>query len=376
MTEEEQRYRYLQLKAKAAQEQPAQAQLDETIVNENPMPEQGIQRFLPEVGGAVGGTMGSLLPTPARAAVAGLGTGAGEALNQIISRMRGQETPQTSEEAAKRIAKKAGASAVAEAVTPSVFKLVGKAGKAAAKGFAGFGEAVSGTPAKNILRAINRGFKETYLPKGQIFKSRAKAGAEQGVIEKNLFKNVFTPEERVSLLTNKGGFADEAINNAFLKKELGQPLTPKEALATVQSIDAKFPTPTAKKMGLSAEMTKLRQEARAAIAEAYPEYSNALKTTEKAITRSQLSKPFKVNRSNPDKYSGFSGAIAPLLGAGTYAAGGGVLPTVFAALGSSPLAFGVTGSLAGSAANMATSKLGKRAIAQLIAQSVANKEGQ
>lgn len=334
---------------------------------------QGIQRFLPEVGGAIGGTMGSMLPTPMRAGAAGLGTGAGEALNQIISRLRGQETPQTSEEAAKRIFKKAGAGAAVEAVTPAAFRLVGKVGKASARGFAGLGEAISGTPSKNILRAVNRGFKETYFPKGQVFKSRAKAGAEQGAIESNLFKQVFSPKERVALKTNAGGFADKSINNAFLKKELGQELTPKEALATVQSIDAKFPTPTAKKMGLSAEMTKLRADARATIANAFPQYSKALKTTEKAITRSQLSKPFKVNRTNPDKYSGFSGAIAPLLGAGTYAAGGGVLPTVLAALGSSPLAFGLTGSIAGSAANIAGSKVGKRAIAQLLAQSQAEK---
>jgi len=272
---------------------------------------QRFGKFIP----AVGGVAGTLLGTPAgplgMATGATLGAGAGEAGRQLLGRMLGEEAPMTSLEAATGIGKEAGIGLVSELTGQGVGRLAAQGYKA----FPKIAQAFSGTPATNIARAQKRGF--------GVYKTgvtRKVAGEAQQKTEEDLLRQFFQPKQKVAIDLNQRGFAQNMIEKAALKLEQGERLTPKEAVGVRRAIKVVYPPETAKGAPLGARLAKINEAARQVIAEDLPEFSKRLIDTEKAITRSQLLKPLRVNRTNPDQISGLAttlGAFRPLALAAT-----------------------------------------------------------
>jgi hypothetical protein len=115
-----------------------------------------LTKFLPGVGGAVGGTLGAtagVLTGPGAIATgiggAALGGSAGESARQLIDRSLGFETPQTSGDAAKEIA--------IEGAKQGAYELGGKAlgiaGKKAGVGLAN----IAASPGKRLLKSLPEG---------------------------------------------------------------------------------------------------------------------------------------------------------------------------------------------------------------------------
>jgi hypothetical protein len=99
----------------------------------------------------------------------------------------------------------------------------------------------------------------------------------------------------------------------------------------------------------------------------------ARKVSEATILRGQLSKPFRVNKSSPDVYSGFQGAIAPLLGGAVGYGTHNVLPMIAGMMGTSPLAFGLAAGTLGTVKN-AVNPMIRKAIQRSLLQSLGQNE--
>lgn len=283
--------------------------------------ESAFKRFggvLPVAGSIAGGLLGAGAgavtgPGAIASAVGGAGLGAatGEAARQHLGRILGEDVPMSGGEAAKEIAKETGYGAVGELTGIGL-------GRLASRGFKAFpkvGQAFSGTPATNIARAQQRGYK-VFTPGV----SRKAAGEMQGQAEEELMRTLFKPEEKISIDLNKKGFANKLIEDVALKIEKGKKISPKEALGVRRAIQSVYPPETAKGSVLGARLTKIGKEAKAALAEYFPDLTKKISQTEKAITASQLRIPLRVNRTNPNQISGLAttlGAFRPVALAGT-----------------------------------------------------------
>jgi len=162
------------------------------------------QRFgkaLPIGGAVIGGLMGAGAGGLPAIGGAGLGGAAGEAGRQLLGRALGEPSPQTSMEAAKGIGKQGAMGAGGELLGQGI----GAAAGAAFRGLPKIGQAMSGTPARNIAKAQLRGPLETFFPKIARGVSREAAGAEQGTIENRLLEQYFKPETIAALKLRKSG---------------------------------------------------------------------------------------------------------------------------------------------------------------------------
>lgn len=302
--------------------------------------------YLPTAGAVVGGVAGSELG-PGAMGTAALGASGGEAIRQLIARAQGKPSPQTSLEAAKGIGMQGALGAAGEGGG----QILGKLGKMAFKGLPNVAQAFSGSPARNFAKAEQRGLIGTYFPKIARGISRQEAGLAQGAIEDRVFSRYFSPKEQVAITMNSRGAADEAVTKALVKMKMKIPLSGKEAISAVKGVDTLMPAETAKNAPRAASMARLRRYANDILARAEPEYAQAKKVTEATILRSQLSKPMRVQRTNPDVMSGFTGAIAPIAGSLAGYESKSVLPLIAGMLGTSPLAFGVGSAALGTVRN-------------------------
>jgi hypothetical protein len=237
----------------------------------------------------------------------------------------------TSSEAASDIGKEAAKGAAGELAGGIIGKAAGKAFKA----FPKISSGISGTPAVNIARAQQRGFK-VFFPGV----SREAAGKAQGSLEENLVKELFSPEEQVLIQAKDAGYADELMKSVMLKKINGEAITPKEAVGLRILAPVKRAADTQRGIGKNIQLDKATATARAKIAEEFPELTQKLGDTEKAITASQLRWPVPVNKTNPDQMN--------RLFTGLGAMGAYLNPKVLAGLvSSSPLAMGLAGATMG-----------------------------
>lgn len=267
-------------------------------------------------GGLAGGTAGTVFgvgvgAVPGAVGGATLGGAAGEAARQMVGRVMGEDVPMTYGQAAKDIGIEGAISGAGELAGLGV----GRVAKEGFKAFPKIANAVSGSPAVNFARAQKRGFRVFTPGVG-----RSEAGAAKKTIEDRLFGLFYKPEEKVAIDLNKRGFANELIENAALKIENGERLTPKEAIGVRRAVDIVFPPQSAKGAPLGARLENIRKAARQVISEDLPELSDALVKSEKSITASQLRMPLRVNRTNPNQISGLAttlGAFRPLALAAT-----------------------------------------------------------
>lgn len=323
------------------------------------------------LGGLAGGTAGTVFGmgvggAPGMIGGATLGGAAGESARQLIGRAMGEKVPSSSAEAAKSIGREAAISGAGEAAGG----VVGRAAGAAYKAFPKIAAGLSGTPAVNIARAQQRGFK-VFAPGV----SRGVAGADQGAIEKELMGRYFSPEEIAKIDLGDAGFANDTVRNAYLKYLTKNPLTDKEALAVRKVSGTVRAADTVRGIKKNVALDKSFQNAREVIAKSFPGYSNALTRTEKAITASQLRKPLRVNKTNPDQLSGLTSTIGPVAGGIIGSASGNVLPLLAGLLGASPLGMGLAGATMGQV-KRSIPKLARRAIQRGGFQSLAQALGE
>jgi len=296
---------------------------------------QRFGKYIPSAGAVIGGIAGSELG-PGAIATAGLGGAAGEAGRQLLGRALGEPSPQTAGDAAMKMNKQALFGMGGELGG----QVIGKAAGLAFKGLPKVAQAFSGSPARNFAKAEQRGLIGTYFPKIARGISREQAGAAQGAIEDRVFSKYFSPEQQVDIAMNNRGAADEAVSKALVKMKMKIPLSTQEAISAVKGVDTLMPAETAKNAPRAAMMSRLRRYANDVLASAEPEYAQAKKVTEATILKSQLSKPMRVQRTNPDVMSGFTGAIAPIAGGALGMAEKSSLPLIAGLVGTSPLAFG------------------------------------
>lgn len=302
---------------------------------------QRFGKYLPVAGSVAGGIMGGSGGTVLGMGVGGfpgavggsaLGGAAGEAGRQLIGRMMGEKSPQTMGEAAKDIGIQGGLGAAGEVAGAGLGKAAGAAYKALPK----LGQAISGTPTRNIAKAQIRGFPKTYFPKILKGLNRESAGAAKGSAEEVLNKLYLKPTEMADLALRDSGYAKGVVKKSLTKFKMKIPLSVDEAFKTLRSVDVIY-RDTPQGMKVAPELAKLRRYADTIVSKVHPEYKAAKQASEAAILRSQLLKPFRVNKSRPDELSGFSGAL------------GAFKPAAYLATAPfSPLAFGVGSSALGS----------------------------
>ena len=295
---------------------------------ENENKPSAFKRFgkaLPIVGSTIGGILGTAAGPAGSVGGAALGGAAGEAWRQNLGRVLGEDSPMTSKEAAKDIG--------VEGATSAAGQLFGMGlGKAASAGFKAFpkvAHAFSGTPAVNIARAQQRGFK-VFSPGI----SREAAGKAQAAVEHPLIEKLFSPTERVLIRSKDAKFADNLVKSVMLKQERGLPITAKEAIGIRIMAPVKRAADTSRGISKNIEIDKAVTGARATIAENFPELTKRLSDTEKAITASQLRKFIPVNKTNPDQISKLGTLLSVLSGSAS-------LPF------SSPLSMGIAGATMG-----------------------------
>lgn len=347
-------------------------------------PKSAFQRFgsaLPVAGSVLGGLAGGTAGTafgmglggvPGAMGGAALGAAGGESARQILGKMMGEPSPATPGQAASGIGKEAILGAAGEGVGG----LVGKGLGAAYKGVPGIGQMFSGTPKRNLAKAQLRGFAETYFPKsasgitGPKGVSRETAGATKGAVENRVLNRHFKPEEIAKMKLRKSGFSDQIVEDSLIKFIKKEPLSPKEAVGTVKAIDVIYKdTPAGAQV--APELAQLRRYADAVLSKSEPVYKDAKRVSESTILRSQLTKPLRVNKTRPDEYSGFTGAIMPAV-AGAILGTQGFSPEAIGTAGiaagmSSPMAFGVLASILGS---------GKRGIPAIVRKTLGRTGGQ
>lgn len=289
------------------------------------------------LGGIAGGGAGTIFGVgvggaPGAMAGAGLGGAAGEAGRQLLGRVLGENTPSTSTSAAANIAKEGAMGGVGDGVGGLVGRGMGAAFKALPK----IGQGMSGTPARNLVKAQQRGFMGTYFPEAAKGLTREQAGTAQGVVEKQVMNKYFQPREIARMELRKSGLADQVVEDSLTKMLEKKWLTPKEAVSTIKSIKTIY-SDTPKGQKVAPILNKLNRFAELVASKSDPEYKAARKVSEATILKDQLSKFLRVNKTNPNEYSGFAGSL------------GAFKPAAYAAtIPFSPLAFGVTNSVLGS----------------------------
>lgn len=323
-------------------------------------------------GGAMtlGGSAGAILGAPAGpigSAVAGTGMAAAmyppaKRAAEAIDRMRGIQLP-PQENPAKEFEQGLGIEATGAALKP----VMSVAGKVVGKVLPGskVGEMLSGTPANNLRRAFQKGFAKTYIQP----ESKSVAGEAFGEAKNKLMQDFLAPEEQAAMLVNPRGEANSKIAETYTKFLKGESITPQEAVAARQAIDTVFPPATARNMPRIAKFSEFRDQLNQIVGEKAPDFQKASKDYAASALRSQLSKPFRVNKSNPEEYSKLSGILATLFGAGSVASGT-ALPAAAYALGTSPLAMGITSSVASDVSRLGANPATMRS---LIAAYLANR---
>lgn len=258
-------------------------------------------KVLPVAGSVVGGLAGTGAGTvfgmgvgavPGSIGGSALGGAAGEAVRQTLGRILGEDVPMTAGGAAKEIGVEGAESALSEIAGMGI----GKAAGAAYKAFPKFAHGISGTPAVNIARAQQRGFK--VLAPGI---SREAAGKAQAAVEHPIIAKLFTPEEQVLLQAKDAGFADDLMKSVMLKQIKGEAITPKEAVGLRILAPVKRAADTLRGVSKNVELDKAVAGARGTIAKHFPELTKSLADTERAITASQLRMPVPVNKTNPNQ---------------------------------------------------------------------------
>jgi hypothetical protein len=284
------------------------------ITKRNEVEKSAFERFggaLPVAGSVLGGLVGGVGGTVAGMGVGGvpgaiggatLGGAAGEAGRQLLGRAIGEEVTDTPE---REILK--------EGVMGGVGEVAGMGiGSLAAKGYKAFpkiAHSFSGTPATNIARAQQRGFK-VFAPGI----SREAAGKAQAAVEHPLIEKLFTPVERVLIRDKDAGFANKLARSVMLKQERGLPITAKEAIGLRVMAPVKRAADTMKGIRKNVELDKATTGARGVIAEQFPELTKRLGSTERAITASQLRNILPVNKTNPDQISKLGTLLSVLSG--------------------------------------------------------------
>jgi hypothetical protein len=297
-------------------------------------------------GGAmtVGGAAGAILGSPAGPVGSALGaTGLAAAMYppakrvaEAIDTMRGITPPQTPNPASE-FGEGLAIEASGAALKPA-FKIAGKLLPGARTG-----EMLSGTPAQNLKRAYKQGIVDTYWTP----QSKKATGEAYGQVESKLMTDYLTPEDQAAMLVNPRGEANAKVAEVYTKFLKGEPITAQDAIAARKGIDTVFPPQTGRNAPRIAKFSEFRTKLNEIIGEESPEFQKVSKEYAESKLRSDLSKPFRVNKSNPDQYSKLGGMFG-VLGTGIGAATGTVPYAVVAALATSPLAMGLTASLAGS----------------------------
>lgn len=301
--------------------------------------------YLPAAGAALGSALGPL------------GTAAGGGLGQIAKNMGQLATndpaaPTTATDAAKEAMIQTGLAGIPE--TSAVKNTVGFISKFGKKALSRIGEGMSGTRASNLMRAYNQGLVDTYLTP----KTLNAASDAYGKEEAKLMMNNLTPEKQAALVTNSRGEATQAVETAMIKVLKNEKLTPQEALSARQSIDVVFPPATAKNAKIAGKLSQLRTMINESLSESAPSFMQASNDYARSKLRSDLLKPMRVNKSNPDEYS----KLGMMLGAGLgYGANGvqGLIPAAATLLATSPLAMGTSAATVGTAARGAKAVLNK-----------------
>lgn len=289
------------------------------------------QRFggaLPVAGSVLGGIAGATTSpvTGPVGPVAGayLGGAAGEAGRQLLGRALGEETPSTGREAAIKMRNEALFGAGGEITGLGL----GRIAKGAYKAFPKAAQAFSGTPAVNVARAQQRGF-GVFAPGI----ARQAAGEAQEKIEAPLIAKLFNTKEQVKIQAKDAGFANQLWNSVLKKQIEGKAITLKEAVGLRNLGSVIRAADTARGVKKNINLDKALSAARAVIAEQSPQLTKGLGDTERAITASQLRKPLRVNKTNPDQISGLTTTLGPMLG----------IPALAATIPISPLAMGIYG---------------------------------
>lgn len=285
---------------------------------------------------------------------------------------------------AKRAAESIDAMRGIQVDPPSPFKEFGQgvaieAGSAALKPIAGVaakllpgakaGEAISGTPRANLSRAFKQGFSDTYIKP----KPLAEASEAFGKTKFDMVGKTITPEEQVGMMVNPKGEANQKVADVMLKWLKNEPIGADEALAARQGADTIFPPDVAKAQGRRGGLSQFKTAMNEIIAEQNPAFAEANKDYAASKLRSDLLKPARVNKSNPDQYSKL-GAMLNVLGAGAGYKTGHLPAAIAATLGTSPLAAGVASSIAGDVSRSAIPEAARRAVlAEFISRMVARK---
>lgn len=291
-------------------------------------------------GGAmgVGGAAGAILGSPGGPVGSGLGAvGVAAAMYppakrfaEGIDRMRGITPP-----ASPGVATEFGQGVEMEAAGMALKPVLGAASTLLPG--AKTGEALSGTPASNLSRAYKQGFPETYLAPNTL----KQAGEDFGAAKLKMVGQILTPEEQVAMMVNPKGEANQKVADVMTKWLKGEPVSAEEALAARQATDTIFPPDTARRAvqrgGLSDFKTAMNQ----ILAEKNPDMKAASDAYAASKLRSDLLKPFRVNKSNPEQYSKLGAMLNAM---------GGVGHGIASAVGMSPLGMGLISSTAGSIA--------------------------
>jgi hypothetical protein len=224
------------------------------------------------------------------------------------------------------------------------------------------GEALSGTPARNLTRAYKQGFYDTYVSP----KNLKAAGSAYGDAESNLVGKTLTPEDQANILINPKGEANQKIADTYTQWLKGQPISPEDAVAARKAIDVVYPPSTARNMPRIAKFSEFRSALNDVIGQTAPDFKQASDDYAASKLRSQLLKPARVNTSNPDQYSKLGAmleGVALTGGAGF----GHAIPIAAGILGTSPLAMGLASSVAGSTARGISGLAGNPAISRSVA---------
>lgn len=229
------------------------------------------------------------------------------------------------------------------------------------------GEALSGTPANNLTRAYDQGFKKTYLDPLPLAKASENFGTA-----KTAMGGALTPEQQVAMTINPSGQANQKVSDVMLSWLKGEPISGQDALAARQGIDTIFPADTMKKQVQRGALGQFRSALNDILDSENPAMKKASDDYAASKLRSQLMMPARVNKSNPNQYSKL-GAILETIAMTGGAGFGHAIPVAAGIVGTSPLAMGVASSAAGSTSRGINSALSNPAISKAIAAYVASR---
>lgn len=323
----------------------------------------------------VGGLAGAALGSPAGpigSAAAGVGMAAAmyppaKRAAEAIDRYRGITPPPQ-----PNIAQEYGEGLAIEATGAALKPAMRFAGKMLPG--ARSGEALSGTPEQNLKRAYQQGFKKTYIDP----KPLAEASERFGQEKLKLAGDLLSPEEQVAMTVNPRGEANQKLSDVMLRWMKNEPISPQDALAAKQAAGTVFPADTAGKQAQRGALSQFKTAMNEILDKESPSMAQASRDYAASKLRKQLMMPARVNKNNPEQFSKLGAMLtaAPVgLYTGTIVPAVGV-PAVGVALGTSPLAMGITASLAGDLSRLGLGNPFRRALAAAYIDRITSKEAQ